>query len=117
MIDRQSIERFLNYPRTLKIVAINCFAAGGFVVLIFFGSVGISTNGKTIYFPIIPDSYNSIPIKSDLIIWIAATLVLAAINLLNRLFLTPEVLNPKCPYCGGNVETSKLHCLKCDRQL
>jgi len=28
-------------------------------------------------------------------------------------FITPRVVNPKCPICGGNLITSQLLCEKC----
>lgn len=107
------IDKFLTYPRTQKGIAINCIIAGVILVVIYFGSAGMSINGgKVFYFSIIPDGW-----KPELIIWTAGTLIFAAVNLLRKIFLTPEVINAKCPYCEGKVQTSKLRCLNCNREL
>jgi hypothetical protein len=107
------IHRFLTYPKTQKGVAINCVVAGAILIVLYFGSVGVSMKGgKVIYFSLIPANW-----KPEIIIWIAATLIFAASNLLRKIFLTPEVINAKCPYCQGKVETFKLRCLKCHREL
>lgn len=108
-----NIDRFLTYPRTRKGIAINCIAAGIILIIIYFGSVGISVKrGEIVYFSLIPNTW-----KPELIVWIAGTLIFAAINLLRIIFLTPEVKNARCPFCEGKVETSKLRCLNCKREL
>ena len=66
-----SIDRFLTYPRTRKGIVINCIAAGIILIIIYFGSVGISVKrAEIVYFSLIPNTW-----KPELIVWIAGTLI------------------------------------------
>ena len=52
------------------------------------------------------------PIQQGIIFWVSLNLLSSPFALRAR-FLTPKILNPKCPYCGSYLSAIKLKCDKC----
>lgn len=63
---------------------------------------------------------NALAIITFSTFWLSVFMALAGIQLVaascvakSRSFLTPEVADPKCQFCGGYMMASKLRCRKC----
>jgi tRNA(Ile2) C34 agmatinyltransferase TiaS len=54
--------------------------------------------------------------KTSAIIYVVIVLVTAAYNIYRKPFITPEVKNPKCNYCGAQMATTELKCMKCRKK-
>jgi hypothetical protein len=80
-------------------MAINCYAAAVALFFIYFGIFSIAIDNAEIY----------------LILWIIASLFFATRSLTSRARNTVEVIDPKCPFCGGTMETSVLRCMECGK--
>jgi len=46
-----------------------------------------------------------------LLMWVAINLL--AFPVARSRFVTPSIVNPKCPYCESNLVTVELYCEKC----
>jgi hypothetical protein len=46
-----------------------------------------------------------------LVIWVALQILVLPIA--RKRFITPKVVNPKCPYCGANLTATELYCESC----
>lgn len=46
-----------------------------------------------------------------LLFWVAINLL--AFPIARTRFVTPKIVNPKCPYCGSNLIATELYCEKC----
>lgn len=111
MFDFWNADRFINSTYSIIGVTINCIAAAAGLVIIYFGTFNISTNTQPLYFTLIPND-----IEPYAILWIVGSLCFAARLLMRKINKTPDVINPICPFCGGMMETTVLHCIKCGKR-
>gem|GEM_PF-5280743 len=97
------IGEFLEKPRSIKGAAANCIISAALLIYLYFASRNVS---------LVPDSD-----KPYIIVWIVVTLFFAARLLLRKRIITPEVVNPICPYCSTTLETHRFWCPTCNREI
>lgn len=105
----EGLDNFLRALLTRLGVAINCVIAVGVLAVVYFypenealrlgGVLGILEHNKT---------YG--------VLYVIIVLVAAAFNVSRKPFLTPEVKHTTCHFCGAQMETNELICMKCRRK-
>lgn len=105
----EGLASFLFARLTRLGVAINCVIAVGVLAFVYFypENEALRLGG---FLAILQQN------KTDGVLYVIIVLVAAAFNVSRKPFLTPEVKHTTCHFCGAQMETNELICMRCRRK-